>query len=72
MWCYWRWVFFVNIPIGVAILAGTRLLVEAERHPGRLDVPGAVTGTGGLAVLSTISTTAANQTFERVVDGPPS
>ncbi|WP_105973709.1 MFS transporter [Streptomyces geranii] len=47
----WRWVFFVNIPIGVAVLAGTRLLVEAERHPGRLDVPGAVTGTGGLISL---------------------
>ncbi|MEV6424887.1 DHA2 family efflux MFS transporter permease subunit [Streptomyces sp. NPDC051662] len=47
----WRWVFFVNIPIGLAVLAGTRLLVEAERHPGRLDVPGAVTGTGGLIAL---------------------
>ncbi|MET8982424.1 MFS transporter [Streptomyces sp. NPDC004539] len=47
----WRWVFFVNIPIGVAVLAGTRTLVEAERHPGRLDIPGAVTGTGGLIAL---------------------
>ncbi|MFJ3801097.1 MFS transporter [Streptomyces sp. NPDC090088] len=47
----WRWVFFVNIPIGVAVLAGTRTLVEADRHPGRLDVPGAVTGTGGLISL---------------------
>ncbi|MGW1784817.1 MFS transporter [Streptomyces sp. NPDC002143] len=44
----WRWVFFVNIPIGLAVLAGTKTLVEAERHPGRLDVPGAITGTGGL------------------------
>ncbi|MFE4625109.1 MFS transporter [Streptomyces mirabilis] len=47
----WRWVFFVNIPIGLAVLAGTRTLVEAERHPGRLDVPGAITGTGGLIAL---------------------
>ncbi|MFE6481636.1 MFS transporter [Streptomyces sp. NPDC057757] len=47
----WRWVFFVNIPIGLAVLAGTRTLVEAERHHGRLDVPGAVTGTGGLITL---------------------
>ncbi|WP_327316616.1 MFS transporter [Streptomyces sp. NBC_01235] len=36
-----RWVFFVNIPIGLAVLAGTRSLVEAEgrrgpqRHPTR-------------------------------------
>jgi EmrB/QacA subfamily drug resistance transporter len=47
----WRWVFFVNIPIGLAVLAGTRSLVEARRHPGRLDVPGAITGTGGLIAL---------------------
>ncbi|BAC71599.1 MFS transporter [Streptomyces avermitilis] len=47
----WRWVFFVNIPIGLAVLAGTRTLVEAERHPGRLDVPGAIAGTGGLIAL---------------------
>ncbi|WP_434481923.1 MFS transporter [Streptomyces sp. NBC_01340] len=47
----WRWVFFVNIPIGLAVLAGTRTLVEAERHPGRLDVPGAITGTGGLIAV---------------------
>ncbi|MFD7507056.1 MFS transporter [Streptomyces sp. NPDC059850] len=47
----WRWVFFVNIPIGLAVLAGTRTLVEADRSPGRLDVPGAITGTGGLIAL---------------------
>ncbi|MEV1079401.1 MFS transporter [Streptomyces sp. NPDC050211] len=47
----WRWVFYVNIPIGLVVLAGTRNLVEAERHPGRLDVPGAITGTGGLIAL---------------------
>lgn len=47
----WRWVFFVNIPIGVAVLAGTKTLVEAERDSGKLDVPGAITGTGGLLAL---------------------
>ncbi|KMS72335.1 MFS transporter [Streptomyces viridochromogenes] len=47
----WRWVFYVNIPIGLAVLAGTKTLVEAERHPGRLDIPGAITGTGGLIAL---------------------
>ncbi|MEV0222446.1 MFS transporter [Streptomyces sp. NPDC050704] len=47
----WRFVFFVNIPIGLVVLAGTRTLVEAERHPGRLDIPGAITGTGGLLAL---------------------
>ncbi|MFF2377663.1 MFS transporter [Streptomyces xiamenensis] len=47
----WRWVFFVNVPIGVAVLAGTRMLVEAERRDGRLDIPGAITGTVGLVAL---------------------
>ncbi|MEV1083446.1 MFS transporter [Streptomyces sp. NPDC050211] len=47
----WRWVFYVNIPIGLAVLVGTRTLVEAQHHPGRLDVPGAITGTSGLIAL---------------------
>ncbi|MHA7181347.1 MFS transporter [Arthrobacter sp. MDB2-24] len=47
----WRWVFFINLPIGLALLAGTRTLVDAPRHTGRPDVPGAVTGTGGIAAL---------------------
>ncbi|MEW1722884.1 MFS transporter [Streptomyces sp. NPDC093109] len=47
----WRWVFFVNIPIGLAVLAGTKVLAEGQRNTGRLDVPGAITGTGGLISL---------------------
>ncbi|MEU0688472.1 MFS transporter [Streptomyces uncialis] len=47
----WRWVFFVNIPIGIAVLAGTKLLAEGKPEHGRLDVPGAITGTGGLIAL---------------------
>jgi EmrB/QacA subfamily drug resistance transporter len=47
----WRWVFFVNIPIGIAVLAGTRLLAEGRPEHGRLDIPGAITGTGGLIAL---------------------
>ncbi|MDH6590033.1 EmrB/QacA subfamily drug resistance transporter [Streptomyces sp. SAI-133] len=47
----WRWVFFVNIPIGLVVLLGTRLLAEGQRNHGRLDVPGAVAGTGGLISL---------------------
>jgi predicted MFS family arabinose efflux permease len=48
----WRPVFLINVPIGLAVLAGTRALVESERHAGRLDVPGAVTGTLGVAALA--------------------
>lgn len=47
----WRWVFFINIPIGLLVLAGTRTLGDAGRHPGRLDLPGALTSTVGMAAL---------------------
>ncbi|WP_433510949.1 MFS transporter [Nonomuraea sp. CA-143628] len=44
----WRWVFFINIPIGVVALAAIRALVPAGRTEGanrRIDVLGAVTVT---------------------------
>ena len=48
----WRWVFFVNVPIAVvAALMAPRVLVESQRHAGRFDLPGAITGTAGLAAL---------------------
>jgi len=48
----WRWVFFVNVPIGIAVaLAAPRALGDSEPHPGRFDLPGAITSTLGLAAL---------------------
>ena len=48
----WRWVLFVNVPIGVAAaLAALAVLPGAARRPGRLDLPGAITGTAGVAAL---------------------
>ena len=48
----WRWVLFVNVPIGVAVaLAALTVLPAAGRRPGRLDIPGAITGTAGVAAL---------------------
>src|SRR5216683_2592731 len=48
----WRWVLFVNVPIGAAVaLAAPRVLAEAPRGHGRFDLPGAVTGTAGIAAL---------------------
>jgi EmrB/QacA subfamily drug resistance transporter len=42
----WRWVLFVNVPIGVAILTvSRRVLKETERRRGAFDAAGAVTGT---------------------------
>src|SRR5262249_20280924 len=48
----WRWVLFVNVPIGAAVaLAAPRVLAETPRRRGRFDLPGALTGTGGVAAL---------------------
>ena len=50
----WRWVLFVNVPIGITAAAlAPRTLVEsrAEGAAGTFDLPGAVTVTAGLALL---------------------
>ena len=50
----WRWVLFVNVPIGLAAAAlAARLLLESHAHDGTrsFDLPGAITVTGGLALL---------------------
>ncbi|HZU18913.1 MAG TPA: MFS transporter [Candidatus Dormibacteraeota bacterium] len=48
----WRWILFVNVPIGLAlILLAPRVLAASEGRPGRLDLPGAVTASGGMALL---------------------
>jgi EmrB/QacA subfamily drug resistance transporter len=48
----WRWVLFVNVPIGIAVaLAAPRVLAETPGQCGRFDLPGAIACTGGLAAL---------------------
>lgn len=47
----WRWVFFINVPIGLLVLWGTRTLVAADRHAGRLGMLGSVLGTVGMVAL---------------------
>jgi EmrB/QacA subfamily drug resistance transporter len=48
----WRWVFFVNVPIGIAVIAlGALVLDETERVRGRFDLVGALTSTGGVGAL---------------------
>jgi EmrB/QacA subfamily drug resistance transporter len=45
----WRLTFLINVPIGLAAAVGARyILAESEKHPGELDLPGALTGTLGL------------------------
>ncbi|MEU8763158.1 MFS transporter [Streptomyces sp. NPDC048659] len=50
----WRWVLLINVPIGALVLVGAWLWLAESRVPGgrRLDLPGAVLVTGGLATLA--------------------
>ncbi len=51
-WVSWRWVLFINVPIGVLVaLAAPLFLPETSRQPGHFDVSGAVTSTAGMASL---------------------
>ncbi|MBV9870820.1 MAG: MFS transporter [Frankiaceae bacterium] len=51
-WVSWRWVMFINVPIGVIELALARLAItETERHGGTFDLLGAITSTGGMAAV---------------------
>ncbi|MEV7189875.1 MFS transporter [Kitasatospora sp. NPDC093102] len=51
-WLSWRWVLFVNVPIGIAIALLAPLYInESERHPGRFDLLGACTATAGMVSL---------------------
>jgi EmrB/QacA subfamily drug resistance transporter len=49
----WRWIFFVNLPVGLlAIALAVRLLpADGPRFAQRLDVPGAVLLSGGLVLF---------------------
>lgn len=51
-WTSWRWVFFVNVPIGILLLfLARRELPETPSRPGRIDIPGALTSTLGMTAL---------------------
>lgn len=51
-WASWRWVFFINIPVGIVVLLlAPRFIEETVRSPGRVDLAGALSATGGVAAL---------------------
>jgi EmrB/QacA subfamily drug resistance transporter len=51
-WASWRWVLFINVPIAVAVvLVAPGSVRETPRLPGRLDLAGALTSTGGMIAL---------------------
>jgi EmrB/QacA subfamily drug resistance transporter len=49
----WRWIFLINVPLGLACIAITRRYVAESRDTTarRVDVPGLITLTGGLFLL---------------------
>jgi EmrB/QacA subfamily drug resistance transporter len=50
-WISWPWVFYINIPIALIVLALTPgLMPSAAARRGSVDVAGAVTATAGLAL----------------------
>ncbi|MBT2212011.1 MFS transporter [Actinomadura sp. NEAU-AAG7] len=50
----WRWIFFVNVPIGAAVLVMALTLIPDVRpgRPHRLDVPGVALATAALLCLT--------------------
>ncbi len=51
-WLSWRWVLFINVPIGVAVVAIAPLFVsETPRLPSRFDFAGALAATTGVTAL---------------------
>jgi EmrB/QacA subfamily drug resistance transporter len=51
-WLSWRWVLFINVPIGLAVVAIAPLFVgETPRLPGRFDLAGALSATAGVTAL---------------------
>jgi MFS family permease len=51
-WVSWRWVLFVNVPIGIVVFALARLVLpETPRRTGKFDLTGALTSTLGMAAL---------------------
>ncbi|HEX4865019.1 MAG TPA: MFS transporter, partial [Acidimicrobiales bacterium] len=64
----WRWIFFVNVPIGAfALFLAPRVLLESTSTSGRLDTPGAVSATAGMLSLVYGLTNAATHSWGAAV-----
>jgi EmrB/QacA subfamily drug resistance transporter len=68
----WEWIFWLNVPIGVALIPLARARLAESRGPNdRLDIPGTVLASGGLfgIVLSIVRGTEHGWTSGPVIAG---
>jgi len=47
----WRWILFINVPVAVLIIVGSRVLIPGDSRRGSLDLIGAVTATLGIGSI---------------------
>ncbi len=49
----WRWIFYLNLPVGMLALVASLLLLREEKQPstGKLDLPGFLLAAAGLVTL---------------------
>jgi len=51
-WLSWRFGFFINLPVGIAMMvAAKRYVRETEKTPGTFDIAGAIISTLGIVAL---------------------
>src|ERR1039457_5945373 len=51
-WVSWRWVLFINVPVGIAVIPVAPMFIpESRPQPGRFDVTGALTSIAGMTAL---------------------
>src|ERR1700733_7309626 len=70
----WHWVFWVNVPVGIAAVIGARLrLAESHGPRTRLDVPGLALVSAGAAILiwAVVQGSQAGWTADEVLVGLP-
>jgi EmrB/QacA subfamily drug resistance transporter len=51
----WNWIFFINVPVGVAGILVSRLVIQESRdtsHEQSVDLPGLITSSAGLFALT--------------------
>src|SRR5580658_9114974 len=65
----WRWIFYVNLPVGVAtVLTGLLFLPAGSDHPvGRFDLPGFLLAAAGFPLLMYALSTGSTSGWESAV-----